>query len=284
MKCKWAVLVSPVLAAALLCGCVPVQVMGSMMDLGSFVVSVQQVLEEGTVETYPAESRPDVSMERLTYTAVSSVSSVEVEEKDASVQLRTGPVDRVTVEYSQPAGSQLYTFAERGGTLIVKKERETKNGRHSGEQPTVITLPEKVYGSIRVETENGSIRADDLEARTFSADTDNGSVEAEGVTARNLELESVNGSFRLSGVKAGRLEVQGVNGSVVLDSAEAGAFTCRLTNGSITGSLAGREEDCSIAASAGFGRNNLRSVQRPGAEKSLDFRVENGGIQVRFLG
>ena len=283
MKCKWAVLGSPVLAAALLCGCVPVQVMGSMMDLGSFVVSVQQVLEEGTVEDLPAESRSAVAMERLTYTG-GSISNVEVEEKDASVQLRTGPVDRVTVEYSQPAGSQLYTFAERGGTLIVKKERETKDGRHSGEQPTVITLPENTYGSIRVETENGSVQAGGLEARTFSADTVNGSVEAVGVTARNIDLESENGSFRLSGVKAGRLEVQGVNGSVVLDSAEAEAFTCRLTNGSITGSLAGREEDCSIAASAGFGRNNLRSVQRPGAEKSLDFRVENGGIQVRFLG
>ena len=142
MKCKWAVLASPVLAAALLCGCVPVQVMGSMMDLGSFVVSVQQILEEGTVEDLPAESRSSVSMERLTYTAGGSISNVEVEEKDASVQLRTGPVDRVTVEYSQPAGSQLYTFAERGGTLIVKKERETKGSRHSEEQPTVITLPD----------------------------------------------------------------------------------------------------------------------------------------------
>ena len=283
MKCKWAVLVSPVLAAALLCGCVPVQVMGSMMDLGSFVVSVQQVLEEGTVEDLPAESRSAVAMERLTYTAGGSISNVEVEEKDASVQLRTGPVDRVTVEYSQPAGSQLYTFAERGGTLIVKKERETKAGRHSEEQPTVITLPENTYGS-RVETENGSVQAGGLEARTLSADTVNGSVEAVGVTARNMDLESENGSFRLSGVKASRLEVQGVNGSVALDSAEAEAFTCRLTNGSITGSLAGREEDYSITASAGFGRNNLTSARRPGAEKSLDFRVENGGIQVRFLG
>ena len=145
MKCKWAVLVSPVLAAALLCGCVPVQVMGSMMDLGSFVVSVQQVLEEGAVEDLPAESRSAVAMERLTYTAGGSISNVEVEEKDASVQLRTGPVDRVTVEYSQPAGSQLYTFAERGGTLIVKKERETKGSRHSEEQPTVITLPENFF-------------------------------------------------------------------------------------------------------------------------------------------
>lgn len=284
MKCKWAVLVSPVLAAALLCGCVPVQVMGSMMDLGSFVVSVQQILEEGTVEDLPAESRSSVSMERLTYTAGGSISNVEVEEKDASVQLRTGPVDRVTVEYSQPAGSQLYTFAERGGTLIVKKERETKAGRHSEEQPTVITLPENTYGSIRVETENGSVQAGGLEARTFSADTVNGSVEAVGVTARNMDLESENGSFRLSGVKASRLEVQGVNGSVALDSAEAEAFTCRLTNGSITGSLAGREEDYSITASAGFGRNNLTSARRSGAEKSLDLRVENGGIQVRFLG
>ena len=69
-----------------------------------------------------------------------------------------------------------------------------------------------------------------------------------------------------------------------LDSTEADDCICRLTNGSITGSLAGREEEYSITASAGFGRNNLRSVQRPGEEKSLDFRVENGGIQVRFLG
>lgn len=284
MKCRWAVLLSPVLAAALLCGCVPVQVMGSMMDLDSFVLSVQQVLEDGAVEAYPAESRSAVSMERLTYTAGGSISSVEAEEKDASVQLRTGPVERVTVEYSQPAGSRLYTFAERGGTLIVKKERETGGSRRSGGQPTVITLPEKAYGSIRVETENGSIRADGLEAETFSANTNNGSVEAEGVTARDLELESGNGSFRLSGVKAGRLEVQGVNGSVVLDSTDAEAFTCRLANGSITGSLAGREEDYSIAASAGFGRNNLKNARRPGAEKSLDLRVENGSIQVRFLG
>lgn len=273
-------------ALALLCGCVPLQMADSTLRESSFFESMADAFARKMVEyAENAESVETVELVRRTYTTAETITRVEVEDNNAPIEIRTGTGDKVTVEYGEPEDQSFYTISVRGGTLSVERlERKLGGVRLTGDDTLVITLPEKEYASIEADTDNGSLKVENLSARQMELGSDNGDIETKNVTAQSLSAETDNGTARLTDTTAQYLEAQSDNGEIVLERTTADVYDCETDNGSITGTLNGSAEEYSIQVSKKNGSSNLSSRTLAGAKKSIRFQTDNGDIQVEFAG
>lgn len=67
-----------------------------------------------------------------------------------------------------------------------------------------MQLPEKQYERLQVETDNGRIIADQLQAQDIKLETDNGRIELKHVDATTVDVKTDNGKIILENVE-GRL-------------------------------------------------------------------------------
>lgn len=276
-------------ALALLCGCVPLQMADATLeDSNSFEGLVDSFVHEVTEfakEAEAADPLKTVELVRRTYTTAETITRVEVEDDNAPIEIRTGAGDTVTVEYGEPEDQSFYTISVRNGTLSVERlDRKLSGVRLTGDDTMIITLPEKEYTSIEADTDNGSLKVENLSARQMELGSDNGTIETKNVTAQSLSTETDNGSVQLTDTTAQYLEAQTDNGKIRLDGTTADVYVCETDNGSITGTLNGRAEEYSIQVSKKNGSSNLSSRTLAGAQKSIRFRTDNGDIQVEFAG
>lgn len=273
-------------ALVLLGGCVPLQMADATLRESNFFERMVESFAREVVEfAETSDQWETVELVRRTYTTAETITRVEVEDDNAPIEIRTGTGDKVTVEYGEPADQSFYSITVRGGTLSVERlDRHLNRVRLTGDDTLVITLPEKEYTSIQADTDNGSLKVENLSARQMELGSDNGDIETKNVTAQSLSAETDNGTARLTDTTAQYLEAQADNGEIILDGTTADVYDCETDNGSITGTLKGSAEEYSIQVSKKNGSSNLTSRTLAGAKKSIRFQTDNGDIRVEFAG
>lgn len=102
---------------------------------------------------------------------------------------------------------------------MERLERKLGGVRLTGDDTLVITLPEKEYASIEADTDNGSLKVENLSARQMELGSDNGDIETKNVTAQSLSAETDNGTARLTDTTAQYLEAQSDNGDIQVEFA-----------------------------------------------------------------
>lgn len=120
-----------------------------------------------------------------------------------------------------------------------------------------IYIPEKTYDSLHVESDNGLITVNQMQANDIHVRTDNGKVEL-----RDIDSSSV--------------KVNTSNGKVVLDHVQ-GDIVGKTNNGIIE--LVTEDLERSIDLETDNGRINVQTVQEP-MNVTFDVRVGNGKIKV----
>lgn len=150
--------------------------------------------------------------------------------------------------------------AEAGDTLSIEtsKPRSAFN-LFSGirELNLTVYIPKKIYESVQVDVDNGSLQANQLQAANVKA------------TARN-------GTIRLDHVNADMVRVESNNGNIFLDHV-TGDLVGETNNGRIIMSTDDLEQNIDFYTNNGI--IEIQSLKEP-TNAILDIRAENGKIQV----
>ena len=242
---------SAVLAAGLVCGC---------------------ILPASAAE---AEEEPRV----LQYETAQPVSSVVVDTEYADVVIQPGRTDRITVESAADAkGEYSYDCSVTEGVLTVNVEgikgEEFRDYIQIGpfrflnqygsilRNTITVTLPNKLYDSIRVKVGHDNIRMRDVQSQTAWLTTEYGDIVLSGAQPQKLTLESK-------------------YGDVVFDQAAVTQCEGTTKYGDVTGTIAGSQSSYSTSTAVEYGDSNLRAQIGDGVH-ALAFNTKYGDIDVDF--
>ena len=241
---------SAVLAAGLVCGCI-------------LPASAAEAEEEARV---------------LQYETAQPVSSVVVDTRWTEVVIQPGQTDKITVESAADAkGEYSYDCTVADGVLtvnvaLVKAEayEETEIGLfqfHStyinlSENTITITLPDKMYDSIRTNNSWGDLRMGNIQSQT-------------------AEMTCDWGDMILTGTQPQFLDLQAEWGDIVFDQAAVTKCEAYTDWGNIRGTIAGNKSSYSIATDIEDGDSNLRAQIGDGVH-ALAFTTEWGDVGVSF--
>ena len=242
---------SAVLAAGLVCGCI-------------LPASAAEAEEEARV---------------LQYETAQPVSSVVVDTEYADVVIQPGQTDRITVESAADAkGEYSYDCSVTEGVLTVNVEgiegEEFRDYIQIGpfrflnqygsilRNTITVTLPNKLYDSIRVKVGHDNIRMRDVQSQTAWLTTEYGDIVLSGAQPQKLTLESK-------------------YGDVVFDQAAVTQCEGTTKYGDVTGTIAGSQSSYSTSTAVEYGDSNLRAQIGDGVH-ALAFNTKYGDIDVDF--
>ena len=109
------------------------------------------------------------------------------------------------VELSGNAAKQnKYTFAAdvEGNTLTIQLKERQKKLVHfdffSTSYLLKVYVPEKLYDEVEIESNNGRIKVEGLQAKDIDVETDNGRIELKSVAASSVVVKTDNGQRKNS--------------------------------------------------------------------------------------
>ena len=242
---------SAVLAAGLVCGCI-------------LPASAAEAEEEARV---------------LQYETAQPVSAVVVDTEWTDVVIQPGQTDRITVESAADAkGEYSYDCSVTEGVLTVNVEgikgEEFRDYIQIGpfrflnqygsilRNTITVTLPNKLYDSIRVKVGHDNIRMRDVQSQTAWLTTEYGDIVLSGAQPQKLTLESK-------------------YGDVVFDQAAVTQCEGTTKYGDVTGTIAGSQSSYSTSTAVEYGDSNLRAQIGDGVH-ALAFNTKYGDIDVDF--
>ena len=238
-------------AACLLCGCI-------------LPASAAEAEEEARV---------------LQYETAQPVSAVVVDTEWTDVVIQPGQTDRITVESAADAkGEYSYDCTVADGVLKVNVEgiegEEFRDYIQIGpfrflnqygsilRNTITVTLPNKLYDSIRVKVGHDNIRMRDVQSQTAWLTTEYGDIVLSGAQPQKLTLESK-------------------YGDVVFDQAAVTQCEGTTKYGDVTGTIAGSQSSYSTSTAVEYGDSNLRAQIGDGVH-ALAFNTKYGDIDVDF--
>ena len=241
---------SAVLAAGLVCGCI-----------------------------LPASAAEAEEARILQYETAEPVSAVVVDTRWAEVVIQPGQTDKITVESAADAkGEYSYDCTVADGVLTVNVEgiegEEFRDYIQIGpfrflnqygsilKNTITVTLPSKLYDSIRVKVGHDNIRMRDVQSQTAWLTTEYGDIVLSGAQPQKLTLESK-------------------YGDVVFDQAAVTQCEGTTKYGDVTGTIAGSQSSYSTSTAVEYGDSNLRAQIGDGVH-ALAFNTKYGDIDVDF--
>lgn len=142
-----------------------------------------------------------------------------------------------------------------------------------------VYLPRRVYESIVLQTQNGSLRFNEGEGKQVRLHTTNGSVRINEATIQEMDTITTNGRIQMNDVSIRQGSCSTTNGGIQVDGS-IDAFTCETTNGGI------RIEQQNEAASEIIAKTHNGSVRimYPENVKGVygDLNASLGKIQCSF--
>lgn len=138
-----------------------------------------------------------------------------------------------------------------------------------------VFVPENGLVSLAVDTDNGNIQANDIEAADLSLEADNGRIELDAVDSDTVNVETANGRIELTNMDAD-ITVRASNGRIIFTDV-TGELQARANNGRIeltTGAL-----DFPVDFETNNGRIEIHTENEP-TNARIEARVDNGSIDL----
>ncbi|REB05201.1 hypothetical protein DVB69_15685 [Sporosarcina sp. BI001-red] len=193
-----------------------------------------------------------------------SFTTITVFADNAAVEIVPTQDSVTTVEYSGKTKKNkkfIFEAAVKGDTLDVQFKEKRKSfiqfGFSSLDLTLTVHLPEKQYERLKVETDNGRIIAEQLQAKDINLETDNGKIELKDVDAEEMSVKSDNGRITLENV-TGQMKAKTYNGRIYV----------------VTNNL-----DQSMDLETDNGRIEIQTETEP-TNATIDAKTDNGRVEL----
>ncbi|MFC7061460.1 DUF4097 family beta strand repeat-containing protein [Halobacillus seohaensis] len=184
---------------------------------------------------------------------------------------------------------ELLSVEEDGNTLYIQtvnaKNKLINFDFFTGPSKLSVYLPEKLYKSLQIDIDNGSLHAEQLNVTDLNLTTKNGSITLDHISSKVLQAHSNNGKISLRNVD-GEINGKTNNGSISLTTDDLDrSIELESDNGSIT--IETEEEPTNVILDARvgngkitiFGDSNWDTVIGDG-DHLINLTTKNGNITV----
>ena len=250
-----------------------------------------------------------------------TVRELQIHDRNNRIELRPSSDGQLTVGWTENKYNKYDIIAENGVLTVTYRapgvlERIFNAMRR---EPVVVGVPAgyaglvsantvngdieaetlHLTGELKLQTTNGSISLEDIQAETVTASSTNGPMKAEQLQAQRLCLRTTNAKLKLEQADAPVVDLGTTNAKIDLESVRADTLTAgtsnsaisvdqidalqvrlRTSNGSISGCVAGSAADYTISSGTSNGKNNIPS--RAGGQRTLEAHTSNGSIKIEF--
>lgn len=193
-----------------------------------------------------------------------SFSNIDILTSNATVQIVPTTDEVTTVSYSGKKKRKVkfdFQAKVKGDNLSVvlkEKRRGFMNfGASSRGIELIVSVPEKEYNKIQVETDNGRIKMEALQGKEFILATDNGRIELKNIDAVKLSANTDNGDISFVDVE--------------------GEITAGTDNGHIT--MKALQLDQTIELKTDNGRIEIQVAEEP-TNAVINAKTDNGRIEI----
>lgn len=221
-----------------------------------------------------------------------SFTNLAVLTENAAVEIIPTKDSVATVEYSGKTKKNkkfIFEADVKGDTLSVQFKEKRKGfirfGITSLNLTLTVYLPERQYERLQVETDNGRIIAEQLQATDLHLETDNGRIELKHVDAETVNVKTDNGKIVLENV-TGQMKAKTDNGQIsVVTSDLEDSLDLETDNGKIEIQTEKEPTNAVIDAKTDNGRVELfgqenKHVTFGKGENLIKLRTDNGRITV----
>ena len=139
-----------------------------------------------------------------------------------------------------------------------------------------VYVPKKVYDSLQVESDNGRINVEKIQANDVNVKTDNGRIELDYIESFTVTGKTSNGRISMKDIISSKINVNSSNGKIILNHVE-GEIYGRTSNGAIE--LVAKDLDRPIELETSNGKINIQTEQEP-TNVTFDVRVDNGKVRI----
>ena len=143
-----------------------------------------------------------------------------------------------------------------------------------------LTLTEVSAGNVSMDSDCGDVTVEKCSFSDFSCDADYGKLSLTEVSAGNMRIDSDCGGIMMTDVTS-NLKAYCNYGNITLDRFFGENIILENDCGNISGTILGKKEDYTIAAKTDAGENNPEN--RTGGVYNLNASVDAGSIDIRFL-
>lgn len=191
------------------------------------------------------------------------ITEIEIHSNNEKVEIIPSSEQNIKVELSGRSNNKndKFTAKESGNTLSIQTEsKDLKFFDFDFFTKTLtltVFLPEKLYESLEVDIDNGSLNAENLNIKDINAATENGRIALKNIGADTVQVNSSNGKIELDHVK--------------------GEITGKTNNGKI--SLVTESLDRALELETDNGAINVQTEKEP-TNAIFDVRVDNGSIKI----
>lgn len=161
---------------------------------------------------------------------------VHVRNTNGRVHLYTWDNDyietRTSVSFDKRELDQDYDFItieESEGTYTINSNQTKLSNRFT--VSLSIALPRICFNEFMVESTNGSIEVNFLEAKQMTLESTNGSIECNSVSIENATLETTQGNIDINDVSASRLSANTTNGTITCKDVSIENLITQTING-----------------------------------------------------
>jgi DUF4097 and DUF4098 domain-containing protein YvlB len=175
----------------------------------------------GSLLTFRANYKTVSVLEEKTVNESFTILNIHTDNERVEVIPTKGTTTTVKLSgRSTPDIKQTFTANVEGNTLSINlKEQMFKLfnfGFFSTSLDLIVYVPEKLYESIQIDSDNGRVQVGNINVKKMIAKTNNGSMEFKNTTAANVDLQSDNGSIRFFGDVTGKTTGITNNGKILL--------------------------------------------------------------------
>jgi len=193
-----------------------------------------------------------------------SFTSIEILTTNAAVEIVPTKDKVTTVSYSGKTKKRskfIFEADVKENTLVVQFKEKRRNffnfGFSSLNLKLIVKVPEKQYGRIQAESDNGRITVENIQTQELSLETDNGTIELKMIDATAVNVKTD-------------------NGAIILDHVD-GTIIGRTDNGRIT--LVTNNLDRPIELTTDNGKIEIQTEKEP-TDATIDVKTDNGRIDV----
>ena len=111
--------------------------------------------------------------ERQQFRSTEEISEISVTDSSTNYTLQVSDTEELLVEYSDSPTQSWYNIDVADGTLKIEKTQGTVGVE---ENSVIITLPEKEYQNIAIETSNGDITFENVLSDKYKCSVENGDI------------------------------------------------------------------------------------------------------------
>lgn len=206
--------------------------------------------------------------------------NINISTDNSKVEILPTNDSKARVELSGKAKKYTFEANVEGKTLIILLKEKYWKPINFDFLSMFLTLkvyvPEKLYDSIQVRSNNGQVQVEKLEAKDIHIETDNGRIVLSDVKGSNITTKADNGRMELKNIASSTVSVKASNGKILLDNVE-GEISGKTNNGSIT--LITNQLDRPIELETDNGQIKIEAEKEP-SNATLSIDVDNGKVDV----